>query len=207
MRALYNCLLLSPLTQKYFSQEHNDAFQSSSSSSSSSSSCSIPHIIISLLSFRIGPPERHLAPQCAPFWGIGSNDQLQMAAACLKLLCCCVDVARAMVAAGDFPRKARAQSRDCGVNVYAGVVEKAVPLLKVPNGITRETAAGLLHNACAMVPSACDRVREAGALPLLMALLTEEGCSYGQQVAAAAVRCVLFPQCFFVTFSSLSVFL
>ena len=100
MRALYNCLLLSPLTQKYFSQEHNAAFQSPSSSSSS---CSIPHIIISLLSFRIGPPERHLAAQCAPFWGIGTNDQLQMAAACLKLLCCCAGVARAMVAAGDFP--------------------------------------------------------------------------------------------------------
>ena len=75
------------------------------------------------------------------------------------------------------------------------MVEKAVPLLKVPNGITRETAAGLIHNACAMVPSACDRVREAGALPLLMTLLTEDGCSYGQQVAAAAVRCL--PSLFF----------
>jgi hypothetical protein len=134
LRALQNCLLLSPLTQKYFSQDHSDSLNFSSSFSSSTSPSSIPIVILSLLSFRIGPPEQHLAdqvhshtsyltphfskpapnsslitpytsphhahPQCTPYWGIGSNEQLNAAAACLKFLCCCSDVARAMVTAG-----------------------------------------------------------------------------------------------------------
>jgi hypothetical protein len=71
MRALHNCLLLSPMTQKYFSQEHLDNVKSSPSSSSSSSyysssATSIPLVLLSLLSLRIGPPEHSLAEQVRP---------------------------------------------------------------------------------------------------------------------------------------------
>lgn len=68
MRALHNCLLLSPMTQKYFSQEHHDSIKtslsaSSSTASSSSAATSIPLVLLSLLSLRIGPPEHRLAEQ------------------------------------------------------------------------------------------------------------------------------------------------
>ncbi len=85
-----------------------------------------------------------------------------------------------------------------------------MPLLKAPNPVTRETAAGLCHNVCALVPSARDRtpsplcnrtivelidgyfagVRDAGGLQLLMLLLHDDDCSYGQQVAAMSALAV-----------------
>jgi hypothetical protein len=128
MKALHNCLIHSPLCQKYFSQDHQDK-SSTFSSSSVSSGSSIPDILLSLLCFRIGPPEplladqvtahahhdehvafiqtteftnttmnrtkqpkllnlKYLPLQCAPYWGIGSNEQLYDALFSLAAVIC-----------------------------------------------------------------------------------------------------------------------
>jgi hypothetical protein len=92
-----------------------------------------------------------------------------------------------------------------------GVIEKAAPFLKSPNPVTRQAVAGLCHNVCVMDPSARERmcrlpffapicslqihsyclgVRDVGGLQLLMALLMEEGSSYGEQVAAMSALAV-----------------
>ena len=84
-------------------------------------------------------------------------------------------------------------------------------MLKAPNPVTRETAAGLCHNVCAMVPAARDRtyclircfqsivdivnghfagIRDAGGLQLLMQLLDDSDCPYGQHVAAMSALAV-----------------
>ena len=64
MKALHNCLIHSPLCQKYFSQDHHDK-SATLPSSSASSATSIPEVLLSLLGFRIGPPELQLADQVA----------------------------------------------------------------------------------------------------------------------------------------------